>query len=144
MPDADVFACKALIALPVIRAASRRTGGRFVYDIADIHTEAARLARMPAWFRALVRRRERRWMTDAAGLTAVSPGGSSALATAGTGDVLSGVIGAYLAKDMDPFHAACAGVFVHARAGRIVERRIGTEGVIARDVIEALPEARNS
>ena len=74
VPDADVFACKALIALPVIRAASRRTGGRFVYDIADIHTEAARLARMPAWFRALVRRRERRWMTDAAGLTAVSPG----------------------------------------------------------------------
>jgi glycosyltransferase involved in cell wall biosynthesis len=72
-PDADVFACKALIALPVIRAAARRTGGRFVYDIADIHTEAARLARMPGWFRALVRGRERRWMREAAGLTAVSP-----------------------------------------------------------------------
>src|SRR6185369_8704088 len=73
VPDADVFACKALIALPVIRAAARRTGGRFVYDIADIHTEAARLARMPGWFRALVRGRERRWMREAAGLTAVSP-----------------------------------------------------------------------
>jgi glycosyltransferase involved in cell wall biosynthesis len=73
VPDADVFACKALIALPVIRAAARRTGGRFVYDIADIHTEAARLARMPGWFRALVRGRERGWMREAAGLTAVSP-----------------------------------------------------------------------
>lgn len=73
LPDADVFACKALIALPVIRAAARRTGGRFVYDIADIHTEAARLARMPGWFRALVRGRERGWMREAAGLTAVSP-----------------------------------------------------------------------
>jgi glycosyltransferase involved in cell wall biosynthesis len=73
-PDADVFACKALIALPVIRSAARRRGGRFVYDIADIHTEAARLARMPAWFRAVVRGRERRWMREAAGLTAVSPG----------------------------------------------------------------------
>ena len=73
VPDTDVFACKALIALPVIRAAARRTGGRFVYDIADIHTEAARLARMPGWFRALVRGRERRWMREAAGLTAVSP-----------------------------------------------------------------------
>jgi glycosyltransferase involved in cell wall biosynthesis len=73
-PDTDVFACKALIALPVIRAAARRTGGRFVYDIADIHTEAARLARMPGWFRALVRGRERTWMRAAAGLTAVSPG----------------------------------------------------------------------
>ena len=46
-PDAQIFHAKALIALPVIRAAARRTGGRFVYDIADIHTEAARLARMP-------------------------------------------------------------------------------------------------
>jgi glycosyltransferase involved in cell wall biosynthesis len=73
-PDAQVFHCKALIALPVIRAAARRTGGRFVYDIADIHTEAARLARMPRWFRALVRRRERGWMAGAAALTAVSDG----------------------------------------------------------------------
>ena len=36
-----------------------------------------------------------------------------------------GVIGAYLAKRMDPFHAACAGVFVHARAGRLAAARIG-------------------
>src|SRR5205085_4852216 len=38
------------------------------------------------------------------GRTGVSPGGAAALATAGTGDVLSGLIGAYLAKAMDPFH----------------------------------------
>jgi hydroxyethylthiazole kinase-like uncharacterized protein yjeF len=77
------------------------------------------------------------------GRAAVSRGGSSALATAGTGDVLSGVIGAYLAKGMDAFHAACAGVYVHARAGQLAAERIGTEGVIARDVIEALPRARS-
>ena len=52
----------------------------------------------------------------------ISRGGAPALATAGTGDVLSGVIGAYLAKSMDPFHAACAGVFVHAAAGRLAAR----------------------
>jgi ADP-dependent NAD(P)H-hydrate dehydratase / NAD(P)H-hydrate epimerase len=75
------------------------------------------------------------------GRVAVSPGGSSALATAGTGDVLSGVLGAYLAKRMDPFHAACAGVLVHSRAGRLAAERIGPEGVIARDVIELLPRA---
>jgi len=75
------------------------------------------------------------------GVVAVSRGGAAALATAGTGDVLSGVIGAYLAKGMHPFHAACAGVLVHAHAGRLAAERIGTEGVIARDVIEALPEA---
>jgi hydroxyethylthiazole kinase-like uncharacterized protein yjeF len=74
----------------------------------------------------------------------VSPGGASALATAGTGDVLSGVIGAYLAKRMDPFAAACAGVLVHATAGRRAAQRLGAEGVMARDVIEALPAALRS
>ena len=43
---------------------------------------------------------------------------------------------------MDPFEAACAGVLVHARAGRLAAEWIGPEGVIARDVIEALPRAR--
>jgi len=78
------------------------------------------------------------------GRCAVSRGGASALATAGTGDVLSGVIGAYLAKGMDPFQAASAGVLVHAAAGRLAARRLGSEGVIARDVIEALPAALQS
>lgn len=75
------------------------------------------------------------------GRVGVNRGGSSALATAGTGDVLSGVIGAYLAKRMDPFAAACAGVLVHARAGQLTARQIGPEGVIASDVIAALPRA---
>jgi hydroxyethylthiazole kinase-like uncharacterized protein yjeF len=80
----------------------------------------------------------------AGGRVAVSRGGASALATAGTGDVLSGVIGAYLAKRMDPFEAACAGVLVHARAGVLAAETLATEGVIARDVIELLPHARAS
>jgi hydroxyethylthiazole kinase-like uncharacterized protein yjeF len=78
------------------------------------------------------------------GRVGVSRGGASALATAGTGDVLSGVIGAYLAKRMDPFAAACAGVLVHAQAGILSAREIGPEGVIASDVIAALPRARLS
>ncbi|HWE13972.1 MAG TPA: NAD(P)H-hydrate dehydratase [Solirubrobacteraceae bacterium] len=76
------------------------------------------------------------------GRAAVSRGGAPALATAGTGDVLSGIVGAFLSKRMDPFVATCAGVFVHARAGQLAARAIGTEGVIARDVIELLPRAR--
>ena len=71
-PAADVYHCKALIALPVIRRCAAKAGGRFVYDIADIHTEAARLARMPGWFRAMVRNRETGWMREASALTAVS------------------------------------------------------------------------
>jgi ADP-dependent NAD(P)H-hydrate dehydratase / NAD(P)H-hydrate epimerase len=78
------------------------------------------------------------------GRAAVNRGASSALATAGTGDVLSGVIGAYLGKHMDPFAAACAGVLVHGRAGQLCAEEIGTEGVIAGDVIQALPRALTS
>ncbi len=81
-------------------------------------------------------------VAEPSGRVAVNRGGAPALATAGTGDVLSGVIGAYLAKHMDPFVAACAGVFVHARAGQLAAEWIGPEGVVAHDVIEALPRAR--
>ena len=71
-PETDVFHAKALIVLPVVREAARRLGGRFVYDVADYHTEAARLARMPGMIRELVRRRERTWARDASGTLAVS------------------------------------------------------------------------
>jgi ADP-dependent NAD(P)H-hydrate dehydratase / NAD(P)H-hydrate epimerase len=78
------------------------------------------------------------------GLVAVSPGASGALATAGTGDVLSGVIAAVLARGVEPFTAACAGVRLHARAGVRAASERGPDGVIARDVIEALPFAWNA
>jgi glycosyltransferase involved in cell wall biosynthesis len=71
-PETDVFHAQSLICLPVVRAAARRTGGRFVYDVADYHTEAARLARMPGFVRAVVRHRERRWARDASAFLAVS------------------------------------------------------------------------
>ena len=62
------------------------------------------------------------------------------LATAGTGDVLSGIAAAMLARGLEPFAAACAAVLAHARAGRDAARRIGAaESVIATDVIDSIP-----
>ncbi len=75
------------------------------------------------------------------GLTAVSRGGTPALATAGTGDVLSGLIGALLAKGVEPFPAAALGTLAHAGAGRAAAERHGADHVVAGDVIEALPSA---
>ena len=62
-----------------------------------------------------------------------------ALATAGTGDVLSGIAAALLARGLEPFAAACAAVLAHARAGRDAAARIGAaESVIATDVIDSI------
>jgi len=72
--------------------------------------------------------------------TAVNALSAPALATAGTGDVLSGIVAALLARGLEPFAAACAGVLVHARAGCDAALRIGAaESVIATDVIDSIP-----
>jgi ADP-dependent NAD(P)H-hydrate dehydratase / NAD(P)H-hydrate epimerase len=78
-------------------------------------------------------------VAEPGGLVGVSAGGSAALATAGTGDVLSGIAGALLAKRMHPFDAACAAVRLHTAAGRRAAAQRGADSVIARDVIEAVP-----
>jgi NAD(P)H-hydrate epimerase len=74
--------------------------------------------------------------------TAISLGATPALATAGTGDVLSGVIGALLSKGLRAFEAAAAGALAHARAGKHAARAIGgADHVVAGDVIDAIPAA---
>lgn len=71
---------------------------------------------------------------------AVNRGGSPALATAGTGDVLSGMIAALIARGLDAYPAACAAVLAHSRAGAHAAVRIGAaESVIAGDVIDSIP-----
>jgi ADP-dependent NAD(P)H-hydrate dehydratase / NAD(P)H-hydrate epimerase len=76
------------------------------------------------------------------GELAVNGVSSPALATAGTGDVLTGVVAALLARFDDPFAATCAAVHAHSRAGRLAAARLGApEAVIAGDVIEAIPQA---
>jgi len=72
------------------------------------------------------------------GRVAVSEGGAPALATAGTGDVLTGVCGAFLAAGLAPWHAACAAVRAHVLAGRAAATAHGPDGVVAGDVIAAL------
>ena len=52
--------------------AAHRSGGRFVYDIADLHIESGRLARLPRVLKSFLFRRERSWMADAAALIAVT------------------------------------------------------------------------
>jgi NAD(P)H-hydrate epimerase len=81
-------------------------------------------------------------VADPDGRVAVSPGATPALATAGTGDVLTGVTAAMLAKELDPFTAACAAVRLHALAAIRAADAHGVEGVIASDVIAELAAVR--
>ena len=80
-------------------------------------------------------------VADPNGRLAICPTGNSGLGTGGTGDVLTGCIGALLAQGMDGFAAACAAVYAHGAAGDAVVRVTGTIGLVAGDVIDALPHA---
>jgi ADP-dependent NAD(P)H-hydrate dehydratase len=67
--------------------------------------------------------------------------GDSSLSKAGTGDVLSGMLGTLLSQSMDRFDAACAAVYLHGLAGEIAGRRLGKRCVLAMEVIDSLPPA---
>ena len=67
--------------------------------------------------------------------------GTAALAKAGTGDVLAGMIGALLAQGKAPFDAAVLGVVLHGRAGVEATKRYGIMSVCAEEVIQSLPAA---
>ena len=70
------------------------------------------------------------------GPTIVCDAGPPSLATAGTGDVLTGVLGAFLAKGLDQTDAAVAAAMAHGLAARAVPSQTG---LIASDVVSALP-----
>lgn len=71
----------------------------------------------------------------------VNTTGDSSLSKAGAGDVLCGVIATLLAQQADPFAAAAAGAYLHGRAGELAGEKLGRRCVLARDVIDTLPEA---
>ena len=77
------------------------------------------------------------------GRTAVSDVSNPALATAGSGDVLAGLIGSLLAQHVEPFDAACLGVYLHARSGERLAMHMGNAGVLASDLAAALPATRH-
>lgn len=78
-------------------------------------------------------------VADPGGRLRVNGTGTPALATAGTGDVLTGLVGALLAAGLEPFEAASVGAHVHGRAGRYAGTRAGYPS--ASDVLDALPVA---
>jgi ADP-dependent NAD(P)H-hydrate dehydratase / NAD(P)H-hydrate epimerase len=79
-------------------------------------------------------------VADPSGIVRINPTGSPVLATAGTGDVLTGVIGGLLARGLEPFDAAWAGAYLHGLAGILAGRQHG-DGTVAGDIPDLLPAA---
>ena len=73
------------------------------------------------------------------GRATIAPFANPAMASAGTGDVLAGTIAGFLAQGLSPETAAILGVFVHGRAGEAIRRRMGDSGLLASDLLRAIP-----
>ena len=100
-------------------------------------------ARAAAWQAVILLKGPYTVIAGPEGDLAVLPVATPALATAGTGDVLAGVITGLLAQGLSPFDAACLGAWLHGRAGELCERKTGRAGVVASDLLPHLPAAMN-
>jgi len=71
----------------------------------------------------------------------LNPTGNPGMASGGTGDVLTGILGGFLARGLEPGRALEAAVFLHGLAGDLAAQRVGEESLVAGDVVEALSAA---
>jgi len=132
-----------LVLTPHAGEFARLTGmppGASLADDDDQRADAARDA-AARWGQVLVLKGAHTVIASPTGDLLLSDVATPALATAGSGDVLAGAIGAFLAAGLDPFDAAACGVAVHGAAGLLAEDRIGHAGVVARDIANLLPTA---
>lgn len=113
---------------------------------ADVQAARLRCAReAAARFRShVVLKGARTLVASAAGPVAVNTSGNPGLATAGAGDVLAGVIAAWIGRGMAPLAAAKAAVWAHGAAADLAAREIGPTGFLARDVADRIPAIAGS
>lgn len=80
-------------------------------------------------------------ISDIDGTVYINPTGNAGMATAGSGDVLSGIIGTLLGRGIKPINAVNAAVYVHGLAGDLAAEEKGEHGLIASDIIDRIPDA---
>jgi NAD(P)H-hydrate epimerase len=106
---------------------------------ADRLGTAARFARERGVF--LVLKGARTVIARPDGLLAICPTGNPGMATAGTGDVLTGMLVGLLAQGVPSWEAACAATYLHGKAGDLAAEQLGSASMIAGDLIEHIPYA---
>ncbi len=93
------------------------------------------------WGQVLVLKGAPTVIASPSGEIRINPTGNPLLATAGSGDVLSGIIAAFLAGGAAPFDAATAAVYVHGLAADLAVRSFGDRGMLAGDLLNFIPKA---
>jgi len=119
-----------------------RLTGKTVEAISADRVGTARKA-AKEWGAVVVLKGARTVVAHPDGRTSEDPHEVPALATGGTGDVLSGIIGGLLAQGSNPFEAAVTGVYIHAAAGRRLSQRLGESGLLASDLLLEIPLVMN-
>jgi NAD(P)H-hydrate epimerase len=104
--------------------------------VREVQAQRLETARQCAadWQQTLVLKGAQTLVADGSGRVLLSPFANAALATAGTGDVLSGAIAGLLAQDVDPFVAAGLGVYLHGAAGELYADDYGSSGLLASEL----------
>lgn len=117
--------------------------GAFDLNVSDAGEDRKRKAKQVAKrFRSvLVLKGHRTVVASPDGKIYVNRTGNPGMATAGMGDVLTGIIAALLGQGLFVFEAACLGVYVHGLAGDLAAKKVGETSLIACDVLEMLPQA---
>lgn len=121
---------------------SRLTG--LTIDEVQLDRESTATKFAKKWGQTVVLKGANTVIVSPAGEVLVSPFANPALATAGTGDILSGIIAGFVAQGLKLFDAACCGVYIHGLAGELVREKIGDVGAIASDLIPTLPRVIKS
>ena len=112
-------------------------------SVAEIQADRLKIAQKMAaeWQKVVVLKGAYTVIAAPDGRANLSPSANPGLASAGTGDVLSGAIAGMLAQGLSPFDAACCGVYLHNAAGDMVKEELGDAGMVASDLLPVLPKA---
>lgn len=96
------------------------------------------------WGVTLVLKGARTLIADSRGTVYINPTGNAGMATAGSGDSLTGIIASLIGQGAGAFEAAVAGVYLHGLAGDIAAGQKGQHGLTAMDIVESIPAAIKS
>ncbi|MFC1941286.1 NAD(P)H-hydrate dehydratase [Chloroflexota bacterium] len=110
-------------------------------SIDEVQSDRVGMAKKMAqeWHKTIVLKGAYTVVATPDGQSRISLAANPGLASAGTGDVLTGVIAGLVAQGLSLFDAATCGVYLHGQAGEVVKERLGDAGMIATDLLPALP-----